>query len=223
MQQRKSRIILIYFFLLFFLGSINNVELNNLKLIDIKKIKISGLDELNNSILLKKIEKLNLENIFLLNVKEIKKIFDLNGLVENYFIVKKYPSTLDIRIEKTNFLAKINRDGKTLVLGSNKKFSENKFSNKNLPYIFGKIDIHEFMKLKKIIDQSDISYNKIKNLYFFPSKRWDLELKNNVIIKLPKDYSVEIINYMFDFLNDENFKNIKIIDGRVNNQIILND
>ena len=223
MQQRKSRIILIYFFLLFFLGSINNVELNNLKLIDIKKIKISGLDELNNSILLKKIEKLNLENIFLLNVKEIKKIFDLNGLVENYYIVKKYPSTLDIRIEKTNFLAKINRDGKTLVLGSNKKFSENKFSNKNLPYIFGKIDIHEFMKLKKIIDQSDISYNKIKNLYFFPSKRWDLELKNNVIIKLPKDYSVEIINYMFDFLNDGNFKNIKIIDGRVNNQIILND
>ena len=136
MQQKKSRIILIYFFLLFFLGSINNVELNNLKLIDIKKIKISGLDELNNSILLKKIEKLNLENIFLLNVKEITKIFDLNGLVENYYIVKKYPSTLDIRIEKTNFLAKINRDGKTLVLGSNKKFSENKFSNKNLPYIF---------------------------------------------------------------------------------------
>tara|TARA_Y100000768_G_C23835601_1_gene613564 strand:+ start:30 stop:701 length:672 start_codon:yes stop_codon:yes gene_type:complete len=223
MQQRKSKIILIYFFLLFFLGSINNIEFNNLKFIDIKKIKISGLDELNNSILLKKIENLNLENIFFLNVKEIKKIFESNGLVENYYIVKKYPSTLDIRIVKTNFLAKINKDGKTLVLGSNKKFSENKFSNKNLPFIFGKIDIHEFMKLKKIIDQSDISYIKIKNLYFFPSKRWDLELKNNVIMKLPKDYSVEIINYMFDFLNDENFKNIKIIDGRVNNQIILND
>ena len=223
MQQRKSKIILIYFFLLFFLGSINNIEFNNLKFIDIKKIKISGLDELNNSILLKKIENLNLENIFFLNVKEIKKIFESNGLVENYYIVKKYPSTLDIRIVKTNFLAKINKDGKTLVLGSNKKFSENKFSNKNLPFIFGKIDIHEFMKLKKIIDQSDISYIKIKNLYFFPSKRWDLELKNNVIMKLPKDYSVEIINYMFDFLNDENFKNIKIIDGRVNNQIILDD
>ena len=223
MQQRKSKIILIYFFLLFFVGSINNIEFNNLKLIDVKKIKISGLDELNNVILLKKIENLNLENIFFLNINEIKKIFESNSLVENYYIVKKYPSTLDIRVIKTNFLAKINKNGKTLFLGSNRKFSENKLLNENLPFIFGKVDINEFMKLKKILDQSNISYNKIKNLYFFPSKRWDLELKSEVIMKLPKDYSVEIINYMFDFLNDENFKNIKIIDGRVNNQIILDD
>ena len=29
------------------------------------------------------------------------------------------------------------------------------------------------------------SYNDIQNFYFFPSKRWDIELKNNIIIKLP--------------------------------------
>ena len=92
MQQRKSKKILIYFFLLLIVGSINNIKFNNLEFGNIKKINISGLDELNNSILLKKIEKLNLENIFFLNINEIKKIFDSNNLIEEYYIVKKYPS-----------------------------------------------------------------------------------------------------------------------------------
>ena len=47
--------------------------------------------------------------------------------------------------------------------------------------------IIEFFNIKKIIDESKISYAEIKNLYFFPSKRWDLELRDNTIIKLPND------------------------------------
>ncbi len=223
MQQRKSKIILIYFFLLLIFGSINNIELNNLKFTDIKKINISGLDDFDNLIILEKIENLNLKNIFFLNINEIKKIFETNNLIEKYYIVKKYPSTLDIKIIKTDFLAKINKNGKILILGSNRKFSESERSNKNLPFIFGKIDINEYMKLKNILDQSNISYDQIKNLYFFPSKRWDLEFENKIVMKLPKDYSIETINYMFDFLKNENFRNIRIIDGRVKNQIILND
>ena len=223
MQQRKSKIILIYFFLLLIFGSINNIELNNLKFTNIKKINISGLDDFDNLIILEKIENLNLKNIFFLNINEIKKIFETNNLIEKYYIVKKYPSTLDIKIIKTDFLAKINKNGKILILGSNRKFSESERSNKNLPFIFGKIDINEYMKLKNILDQSNISYDQIKNLYFFPSKRWDLEFENKIVMKLPKDYSIETINYMFDFLKNENFRNIRIIDGRVNNQIILND
>ena len=43
------------------------------------------------------------------------------------------------------------------------------------------------MKFKKIIDNSKISYNEIKNIYYFQSKRWDLELENNILLKLPKN------------------------------------
>ena len=44
MQQRKSKKILIYFFLLLFVGSINNINLNSLELQNINDIKIVGLD-----------------------------------------------------------------------------------------------------------------------------------------------------------------------------------
>ena len=33
----------------------------------------------------------------------------------------------------------------------------------DLPYIFGNIEISEFLKLKDIIDSSEFNFNKIKN------------------------------------------------------------
>jgi cell division protein FtsQ len=44
MQKRKSKKILIYFFLLLLVGSINNINLNNLELQNINDIHIVGLD-----------------------------------------------------------------------------------------------------------------------------------------------------------------------------------
>ena len=60
-------------------------------------------------------------------------------------------------------------------------------------------------------------------MFFFPSKRWDIEIKNGIIIKLPKSNVKKSLNQSFEVLNDEKFKNIKIIDIRIKNQIILNE
>ena len=144
-------------------------------------------------------------------------------MVENYLIFKRYPSALDIKIEKTKFLAKINKSGQIFYLGSNGKFTENDFSHNQLPYIFGNPDLIEFFNIKKIIDKSKISYAEIKNLYFFQSKRWDLELRNNTIIKLPNNNTNLALNIALEFLYNNEFNDIKIIDARIKNQIILND
>ena len=95
--------------------------------------------------------------------------------------------------------------------------------DEKLPFIFGKPDSNEFLQFKKKIDQSNFPYDEIKNLYFFPSKRWDIELKNKIIIKLPIENVSNSLDDIFRFLNNDNIKNIKTIDARVKNQIILND
>ena len=223
MHQQKGKKILIYFFIFLIVGSINNNSLNRLQLEKIKNIKISGLDENENTKILENILNLNLKNIFFLNSNEISKIISSNSLVKNYEIFKKYPNTIDIKIEKTSFLAKVNSNGKILLVGSNGKLSDTKFSDKDLPFIFGKPEINEFIKFIDVIEQSNFSLNEIKNLYFFPSKRWDLELKNNIILKLSKDHTKLSLDQAFKFLNDNNFSNIKVVDARIKNQIILND
>jgi len=218
MQQRKSKKILIYFFLILIVGSINNINLNVLKFQNINNINIIGLDIKNKLILLEEIENFNLNNIFLINKIDLKNEIESNPLVENYSIFKKYPSSLDINIKKTKFLAKINKNGQIFYIGSNGKFIKNNSLNNELPFIFGNPEIFEFFKIKEIIDKSKISYTEIKNLYFYPSKRWDVELIDNTIIKLPNNNINFALNLAIEFLN-----NHKFIDARIKNQIILND
>ena len=223
MHLTKGKKILIYLFLFLIVGSVNNIALTKVNFEKIKSIQISGLNQNQNINLLENIKELNIKNIFFLNRKEISKIISSNSLVENYEIFKKYPYALDIKIERTKFLAKINNNGKTFLIGTNRKLSDVKFLNKELPFIFGKPKIDEFIKFTHVIEQSKLSLNQVKNLYFFPSKRWDLELKNNVILKLSKDHTKLSLNQAFEILNDNNFKNFEVIDARIKNQIILND
>ena len=218
MQQRKSKKILIYFFLLLVVGSINNINLTSLKFQNINDISITGLDIKDKLNLLKQIENFNQNNIFLINKIDLADEIESNTLVENYSIFKRYPSSLDINIKKTKFLAKINKNGQIFYIGSNRKFVKNDTLNNELPFIFGNPEVIDFFKIKEIIDKSKISYSDIKNLYFFPSKRWDIELRNNTIIKLPKDNINFALNFAIEFLDDNKF-----IDARIENQIILND
>ena len=223
MHHQKSKKILIYFFILFLVGSINNIKLNTNDLIKIKNIKVNGLDDRENEILSKEIKGLNLKNIFFMNKFEIIKILNKNSLIENYKIFKNYPSSLYIDVVKTKLLAKININGKILIIGSNGKLSDIKSTNLELPFIFGNPKIEDFLKLKKIIDTSKISYRDIKNLYYFKSKRWDIKLKNNTLLKLPKHNIKATIDNAFEFISNENFQDSKIIDARILNQIIIND
>jgi cell division protein FtsQ len=224
MHQRKSKKILIYLFFLFLVGSINNIHINNLNFLSVKEINVTGLENKENSTLSKKIERLlKLDNIYLINKKDLNTLIESNNLVEKYFIFKRYPSSLNINIDKTNFLAKISKNGKIYDLASNGKLIENRHSNRQLPFVFGNPEIVEFFNIKKIIDESQISFEEIESLYFFLSKRWDLKLRNNIIIKLPNDNTKEGLKLVSEFLHNNEFKDIKIIDARIKNQIILND
>jgi len=218
MQQQKSKKILIYFFLLLVVGSINNINFNGLKLQNINNINIIGLGNKDKSNLIKQIENFNLNNIFLIRKIDLTNEIESNSLVENYSIFKRYPSSLEINIEKTKFLAKINKNGQIFYIGSNGKLIKNNSVNNQLPFIFGNPEVIEFFEIKEIIDKSKISFSEIKNLYFFPSKRWDLELRDNTIIKLPNDNVNLVLNLAMEFLDDNKF-----IDARIKNQIILDD
>ena len=222
MRRGRSKRILNYFFLLILLASINNINVNNFIDFDkIKSIKINGLSDHENLNVLKKIENLNLENIFFLNRDEINRVVKNNALVESFKIIKNYPSTLYIELEKTKFLAKINKNGQIFIVGSNGKLINKNFSKKDLPFIFGNPNIREFLEFKYIIDSSNILYDKIEKIYFFKSKRWDVELDNNTVIKLPEKNIKEALNQANKFLNNSLIKT-KSIDVRVKNQIIIN-
>ena len=144
MHQRKNKKIFFYFFLLIIISSTNNISLNSFKFDKIQNIKVTGLSIDENKSILNEIKNLNLNNIFFINQNSIKNVLNLNALIENYEVKKKYPSSIEIKIDKTKFLAKINRNGKMFIIGSNGKLSSYDQQKINLPFIFGNPDIKNF-------------------------------------------------------------------------------
>lgn len=222
MPQQINKKILLYFFLFIILGTFNNKNLNKFEFPKINRINISGFETHNNNFQ-EKLEILKLNNLFLLKKSQIEELFDTNNLIEEYKIFKKYPSSLEVEIIKTKFLALLNIDGKTFFVGSNGRLIETKNNLKDLPYIFGNLDMNNFLRLKKIIDNSTLEFKEIKNLYFFPSGRWDLELSSGILIKLPNEKLKESLDLSLNLLNNEKFVNVKLIDVRQKNQVIVNE
>ena len=223
MHQRKSKKVLIYLFLLMIVSSIGNNSINNFKFSKIEKINISGLDQIKKQILQDKLNKINLENIFFVDKNEIIKLINSHNVIEKFKVFKKYPSTIDVKIESTTFLAQININGKNFLIGSNGKLIANQLNHNELPYIFGKPNIKEFLNFKNIIDNSKFSYEQIKDLYYFQSKRWDMKLKNKILIRLPNNFSQETLDKLYEFLEIHSNRTFTIIDARIKNQIILNE
>ena len=185
MHQKISKKIFIYLFILFTLGTLSNNRLQQFNLSKIDTIHITGVQEFEKNQIYQDLDNLKNHNLFSLEKNMILEIFDSYEIVESFLIFKNYPSHLDIKIKKTNFLAVVKKDNLNFYIGSNGNLIKTKKYPKNLPMIFGEVEIDEFLRLKKIIDSSNFDYNDIKNLYYFKSKRWDIKTKNDLIIKLP--------------------------------------
>ena len=222
MHLKVNKKIFIYIFLFLILGSINNKNLYNIKFSQITDINIEGLSEKEHSKLIESLEILNLQNVFFLDKNKIIKILNSNNLIENFFIFKKYPSSLEIKIKQAEFLAKVNKNGKMYYLGSNGKLILSEKNQTELPFIFGEFKSKDFFDLYQVINDTSFDFNEIKKLFFFNSGRWDIETYSGVLIKLPREKFKQSFNISLKILNDDKFKKIKIIDLRQSNQVIVN-
>ncbi len=222
MLQQINKKIIFYIFLLIILGTFNNKNLANFELPKINMVNIKGI-ELNENEFLEITNFIKLKNLLSIEKSQLKEILNANDLIEKYEVLKKYPSSIEIKIEKTNFLASTNINGKNYVVGSNGKFINTKNYSKNLPFVFGSFKTEKFLEFKDIIFQTKFKYNKIKNFYYFPSGRWDIEMNSGVLIKLPNKGIKESLNISIDLLDNIEFSNIKILDMRQKNQIVIND
>ena len=222
MLQQINKKIIFYISLAIILGTLNNKNLKDFDLPKINMIDIEGI-EFNNNEFLKITNLAKFNNLLSIQKTQINEILNSNNLIEEYEVFKRYPSSLEIKIKKTNFLASTNINGKNYLVGSNGKFIDTKNYSKNLPFVFGNFETEEFLEFKNIILQTDFEYNNIKNFYYFPSGRWDIEMISGILIKLPITGIKESLNLSIELLNNIKFRNIKILDIRQKNQIVIND
>jgi len=221
MRQRISKKIIIYLFLFFTLVTINNTKLSK-DFYLINKLNIEGLTINETTQLHNELKVFKKMNIFSLNEKNISEKIYSNGIIEKFEIFKNYPSTLNIEIKKTKFLAVTKKNNINYFIGSNGNLIKVKEKNLDLPYIFGNVDVDNFLDFKNIIDESNFEFNKIKSLYYFKSKRWDVVTKNGLTLKMPLNLTVEKLNLLNEIANKNEFDDFKILDFRQNNILVIN-
>ena len=218
-----SKKIVIYLLLFCFLVSINNTSLMNISFPKINQIEISGLN-LDER---KKIESIiydsNFKSIFHLDKQYLKRKISSINIIEQFEIFKNYPSSLKILIKETKILAQTKQNGFDYFIGSNGKLIQNDYLVSNLPFVFGDLDISEFLNFKNEIDKSNFNFEDITKLYYFKSKRWDIETSQGYLIRLSKDNVKNDLNLFIRLSDEDEFKNEIIIDFRQKDQIILND
>ena len=219
----KKKKLFIYLFLMIFLTTINNLSLSNsgyLKL-KINQIKVYGLNDEDNFNISEEFNRLiSQKNLFFINKDYFVNVLEKNNLVHSFKVRKIYPNSIEVQIQKTKFLAVTNYNEKKFFIGSNGKLINFQSSDKNLPYVFGKIKIEEFIKFKKIVVNSKFNFEEISELYFFPSGRWDIKTNKGILIKLPQKNLLKLLNLSHHMSTNENFKNNKIIDLRIYNSVI---
>ena len=221
MHQLISKKVIIYLCLFFLLATVNNSSIINLRLPKIEKIKISGFSLDQNTHVRDIIESLKSKNIFFINQFEIKKDIFSDNIIEELNIFKNYPSTLIVDIKKTQFLAVTKKDGDDYFIGRNGKLIKKNQSIAKLPFVFGDLNISEFLEFKKNIDNSNFEFKQILNLYYYKSKRWDIETSKGYLIKLPRENISEILNLFVRLSKEKNFNDKRTIDFRQKGQIIL--
>jgi len=68
---------------------------------------------------------------------------------------------------------------------------------------------------------NNFPHKNIKNYYYFQINRWDIELLNGQIIKLPEKKIKKSIKHATELISNKNFKNYSLFDLRINDKIIV--
>ena len=215
----------LYLFFFIFLSSIFNFQFlkNYHDQFSLKIININGLSINEKKAI--EIDLKNFKNINIFELSEDKVLEKLNKykFLENIYVNKIIPSTININLSKTAILGKTFIDGENFFIGKNGKFinSNQLIEIDEVPEIFGDFKINEFLNLQKILNIHDLEVNKIEKYYYFKNKRWDLLFSDGLMLMLPSKDVEKSIKIFKEMSISNNLINTKIIDLRVNNQIIL--
>ena len=224
-DSKKIRIFF-YFLFIFFLSTINffKIETNKTQSIFlVNNIEILGTKKINKNELLQNLKLFYDQNILLIRKNDIQKIIEKYELIKEFNIKKVYPDKLKIEIYESEIVGFVIKNKKKYFLTDHKKLLlTNDFNSitGTLPFIYGQNTEKYFSTFYNILNKKNFNLKLIKNYYFFESQRWDIELKNGLIVKFPIYELEKAIEISQELIKNKNFNTLSVIDLRIKGKVI---
>lgn len=189
-------------------------------------VNINGLNNINEDEILNLIKPYKDSSIFLIPIKKIANKISQNNWVKSINIQSNYKDTIEINIDESKPIGIYTTGIQNILFSDDLKILENIANNEKrfsaLIKFEGKNSIHESIKLIDSFPDDFIQY--VDKAFLINQRRWDLELKNSILLKLPENNIKEALeNYKKIYINFSNEELIEIesIDLRMKKNIIL--
>ena len=189
-------------------------------------VNINGLNNISEDEILNLIKPYKGSSIFLIPIKKIAKKISQNNWVKSINIQSNYKDTIEINIDESKPIGIYTTGIQNILFSDDLKILENIANNEKrfsaLIKFEGKNSIHESIKLIDSFPDDFIQY--VDKAFLINQRRWDLELKNSILLKLPENNIKEALeNYKKIYINFSNEELIEIesIDLRMKQKIIL--
>ena len=207
--------------LLILLSTITIKDEINISKFDLKKINIENNFLIQEKEIRKLLDPIYNKNLIFLDNLEIEQLLMNNNFIKSFYIKKKYPNTLEIKIIEKKPIAILLFDKKKFYLSENIELIDFKKLKdyENLPYIFGNIE--EFKVIFNNLKRIDFPISLVKKFILFEINRWDLETYDNKVIKLPTNNYIKSLENYLTLMNKDIFNKYKLFDYRISNQLIL--
>ncbi|HIA60793.1 MAG TPA: cell division protein FtsQ [Pelagibacterales bacterium] len=162
----------------------------------------------------------------LIPIKKFANKISQNNWVKSINIQSNYKDTIEINIDESKPIGIYTTGIQNILFSDDLKILENIANNEKrfsaLIKFEGKNSIHESIKLIDSFPDDFIQY--VDKAFLINQRRWDLELKNSILLKLPENNIKEALeNYKKIYINFSNEELIEIesIDLRMKKSIIL--
>ena len=216
----KKRLI-IAFLLLVLLSTYKPQKLFLSTKLNIEEIKIENNSILEEREIKKKLNFLYQTNLIFLKNSEIEKILKKIDFIESFEIKKIYPKKLIIKIYEKKPIAILQHKKDKFYISENINLIDFIVleNYRNLPIVFGNKENFKdlYINLKKI----NFPLDTIKKYYYYESNRWDLEIYQKKIIKLPTKNYIQSLEKFINFKKENNLDKYQVFDYRINDQLIL--
>ena len=189
-------------------------------------VNINGLNNINEDEILNLINHYKGSSIFLIPIKKIAKRISQNNWVKSINIKSNYKDTIIINIDESKPLGIYTTGIQNILFSDELIILENIANNEKifseLIKFEGKNSIYESTKLVNSLPDDFIEF--VDKALLINKRRWNLKLKNSILLKLPENNIKEALeNYKKIYINfsSEELSDIATIDLRMKQKIIL--
>lgn len=187
--------------------------------IGLKEIIIEGNSKVRNDQILKASKLEKGDNIFALNLQQIKDQVEKDPWVEYAIVERILPHTIRIIIEEEKAKAVYINKSNMYLINSNgdiiERIQDNNVIN-NYIYLIGEGANLDYSEALSDIYSSEEVHNNIEGLIKVQGRRWDIKLKNSSIIKLPETNIRGALDILDKILKQNNFlSKVSVVDLRL--------